>query len=81
MAESMEGIEPVKPSLLLPRPEGELDPAWRDPPAGLRAEERVLRSEPLAPYGLVPPELPELGQQGVRQEDVATPATLGDLRP
>src|SRR5207247_5480532 len=81
MPERVKGVQAVESGLHLPGTEGELDAAWRDADVALRAEQRILRPQPLAPRGLVPPEPSELDQQSVRQEHVAGPAVLGDLRP
>src|SRR2546425_7896735 len=45
----------------------------------LLALDGVVGAEPLAPLRLPGPELPELGNQCVRQEHIALAATLGDL--
>src|SRR2546426_6296832 len=81
MAQRVEGIEPVDSRPHLPGPEGELDASGRDAGAALVAEERVLGAYPFTSRTLVPPEPPELDQQGIRQEHVADAAVLGNLGP
>src|SRR5262245_49581864 len=77
----VERVEAVEAGLCLPRPEGELDAAGGNAATALVAEEWGLGPYPFAPRGLVAPELPELAQQGIGQEDVAGTAVLGDLGP
>src|SRR4030095_14351312 len=64
--------------LTLPLTPRELDPALRDPDAGLRAQKRILGVGPLAAHALVGPEFPELRPQGIREGDVARTAARGD---
>src|ERR1044071_7150220 len=75
----MKAVEPVEPCPNLPLPPRELDPALRDPDAGLRAEEGVAVGRALATCSLVGPEPAELRQERVGEEDIATTATLRDL--
>jgi len=79
VAQAMKGVQAVKPGLHLPGPESELDAALADAHPGLGAEEGVAGRKPLAPCRLVGPEFPQLEGQGVRQENIARAATLGDL--
>jgi hypothetical protein len=77
----MERIEPIKPSLDLPSTDDDLDATPRDPSSGDTTQERCPGFDTLATCSLVGPELPQLGQQGVREEDIARTAALGDLGP
>src|SRR2546422_9692328 len=77
----MKAVQPVEPSLPLPRPPGELDSALRDPATGLVAEEGIIGRGPLPSAALVGPELPKLGDDGVWKEDVPGPAPFRYLGP
>ena len=56
-----------------------LEPALREPLAGLVAEQGSVRGDGLAGPQLVPPEPLQLRQEGIREEDIADAAALGDL--
>src|SRR5512140_2659179 len=77
----MKGVEPIESGLDLQLPEQDLDSSLREPSTGARAEERGRGIEAFAPRDLPWPEPRELGFEGVGQEQVPGPATLGDLSP
>ena len=58
VSQPVKRIQPIKPRRLLPLPPRELDPARRDPPATLRAEQGVASADALAPVRLPVPECP-----------------------
>jgi hypothetical protein len=78
--ERMEGVEAIEAGLDLKVAEEDLDATLREPSPGLGAEERSGRIESLALSPLASPEPPELRLETVGEEDVASAATLGDLR-
>src|SRR5437867_3785441 len=73
----MKRVQPIESSLLLPRPPRELNTSLRDSDAGLIAEEGIIGCGSLPTTTLVGPEVPELLDQGIRQEHVPGPASLG----
>jgi len=82
VAEGMEGIEAVEAGPDLPSPEGELDPAPRDPAAAsLGTEEWVSGLETFSLTGLPVPESSKLTPQRVGQEHVSRPAALDEFGP
>src|SRR5213594_575142 len=75
----MEAMEQVESSLPLPLPPRELNTSLRDSDAGLIAEEGIIGCGSLPTTTLVGPEVPELLDQGIRQEHVPGSAPFRDI--
>ena len=79
VAQGVNRVHPVEPGDPLPVLEGGLEPALREALAGLVAEQGGVRGHGLPRDQLVAPEPLQLRQEGIREEDVADAAALGDL--